>query len=108
MSPTTMIDKKTLYEVFIDYMQPQYVTYKGSKPYRDLVDAFYDYVTTKGDSRDEKRQILYHAKEVFEDYAAFEEKQVNGPSIKESGWGSISERPQKPYNFAYRDSNDGE
>ncbi len=89
MNPTTIVDKKVLRENFADYLQPHLQPFKDSKAYDAIVDAFYDYVTASKDKRDEKRQVLYHAKEVFEDYAYFEMKRQKGPSMQECGWGSL-------------------
>jgi len=90
MKPTTLISKKVLQENFCDFMKPHLQPYCDSKAYFGVVDAFYDYVTASNDKRDEKRQVLYHANEMFEDYAYFEMKRRNGPSMKEVGWGSIN------------------
>ena len=89
MNPTTLISKKVLHENFADYLQPHLQPHRGSKPYDAVVDAFYDYVTAPKDQRDEKRQIFYHASEMLEDFAYFEMKRQNGPTMKDCGWGSL-------------------
>lgn len=90
MNPTTLLSKKVLHENFADYLQPHLQTHRESKAYDAIVDAFYDYVTASKDQRDEKRQVLYHAKEMFEDYAYFEMKRRKEPDMKEMGWGTFN------------------
>jgi uncharacterized protein YxeA len=89
MKLTTIVDKKVLQDNFKDYLQPHLQPYCNSKAYDAIVDAFYEYVIASRDKRDEKRQELYHAKEMLEDYAYFEMKRQKGPSMKDCGWGSL-------------------
>ncbi len=90
MNQTTLLSKQELYDNLADYLLPALQPYKGTKPYAELVDAFYNYVKAKGEERDAKRQIMYHAKENFEDYCAFEERRIKGPVMKDCGWGSLN------------------
>ena len=89
MNPTTLISKQELYDNLADYLMPSLHPYKGTKPYNELVDAFYSYIKAKGEERDDKRQLLNHAKENFEDFCFFEDRRLNGPKMKDCGWGSI-------------------
>lgn len=86
MTQTTLLDKKTFQENILLSLEPRFQTLKGTKAYDSLVDAFYDYLKAPGD---EKRQVLYHAKEVLEDCAYFELKRQKGPSVQDCGWGSL-------------------
>jgi hypothetical protein len=89
MNPTTLINKQELYDNLADYLMPSLQPYKGTKPYIELVDAFYDYIKAKGEERDEKRQLLYHAKENFEDFCFFEDRRLNSQKKKDCGWEPI-------------------
>ena len=86
MNHTTLLDRKTFSENIFHGLKPELQAHKGSKPYEDLIDAFYAYLKAPSD---EKRQVFYHANEVLEDYVYFELKRQNGPSMKETGWGSL-------------------
>lgn len=90
MKPTIVISKKVLQENFADYLKPHLQPHRESKAYETMVDAFYDYVTATYATRDEKRQIFYHASEMLEDYAYFEMKRQKGPSMQDCGWGSLT------------------
>ena len=61
------INQNLLYEVLVDFLPAFQKPYVDSKAYVALCDALMDYLKSTSDTRAEKRQILEHVKEIFDD-----------------------------------------
>lgn len=61
------INTNLLCEVLVDFLPAAQKPYVNTKTYHALCDALMDYLKSSKDTRDEKRQILEHVKEIFDD-----------------------------------------
>ena len=64
---TKIISKTLLYEVLVDFLPKSQKGYTKTKAYAGMCDALLDYIQSNEVSRDDKRQILEHFKEIFDD-----------------------------------------
>lgn len=60
-----IINKQNLREVLMHYIPENQQPYTKSKAFIALSDALWDYLTSDIDTKDEKLQILQHAREIF-------------------------------------------
>jgi len=69
---TRKLTKETLYEHLQEYLPMEQQPYVTSKAYIAMCDALWDYLQGDYDTRDEKRQVLQHAQEIFESFCLTE------------------------------------
>lgn len=62
-----LISNNLLYEVLVDFLPAFQKPYANTKAYNAMCDALMDYLRSTDDDRLEKRQILEHVKEIFDD-----------------------------------------
>lgn len=80
MSQKTSMTKSSLYANLVDYLPEGQKPFMGTKAYYSLCDALHDYLTADPDTREEKKVIMQHAKEVFEHMAATVQPPKKQPS----------------------------
>lgn len=69
---TKKLSIETLYENFKEYLPVKQQPYADSKAYIALCDALMAYLISDYDTKDEKKLVLGHAKEIFEHYCLTE------------------------------------
>lgn len=63
---------ETLIENLKEYLPMEQQPYTDSKAFIALCDALMDYIKSDLDSKEERKQVLRHAKEIFEHYCSTE------------------------------------
>ncbi len=69
---TRKLTRETLYEHMQYFMPLDQQPYCTQKAYIAICDAFWDYLQSDVDTKQEKRQIVEHAREVFDHFCSTE------------------------------------